>query len=203
MSLPPAWAAVANEAKRLKTTHLRDLLQNQARNDSMYVQSGDFVLDYSRQKVDTEAMEKLFALAATMDVEGKRKKMYDGVAINQTEERSALHVALRAAREQVMVDDKGKNVVPDVWNVLDGIQAFSDKVRRGEWLGHTGKPLTDVLAIGIGGSYLGVEFVYEALRTDPEAAVAAKGRRLRWLANVDPIDVKRALEAITQRRLSC
>merc|ERR1712113_882557 len=74
--------------------------------------------------------------------------------------------------------------------------AFSNKVRSGEWTGYTGKALTDVVCIGIGGSYLGVEFVFEALKTDPEAAVAAKGRRLRFLANVDPIDVKRALDGL-------
>merc|ERR1719183_1761798 len=77
------------------------------------------------------------------------------------------------------------------------MKSFSDKVRSGEWKGFTGKPLTDVLAIGIGGSYLGVEFVNEALRTDPEAEKACKGRRLKFLANVDPIDVKRALEGLS------
>merc|ERR1719352_37120 len=76
------------------------------------------------------------------------------------------------------------------------MSAFAEKVRSGEWKGHTGKPLTTVLCIGIGGSYLGVEFVFEALKTDPKAAAAAKGRRLRFLANVDPIDVKRALEGL-------
>merc|ERR1719183_1669880 len=77
------------------------------------------------------------------------------------------------------------------------MKSFSDKVRSGEWKGFTGKPLTDVLAIGIGGSYLGVEFVNEALRTDPEAEKLSKGRRLKFLANVDPIDVKRALEGLS------
>merc|ERR1740121_464057 len=93
-----------------------------------------------------------------------------------------------------MVD--GTNVVPEVWGVLDGMQAFSEKVRSGEWKGYTGKTLTDVVAIGIGGSYLGVEFVFEALKTFPEAAELAKGRRLRFLANVDPIDVARATDGL-------
>ncbi|CAE8724093.1 unnamed protein product, partial [Polarella glacialis] len=106
-----------------------------------------------------------------------------------------LHTALRAPRDAVICDE-GKNVVPEVWKVLDDMKAFSDKVRSGECKGFTGKALTDVLCIGIGGSYLGVEFVFEALKTDPEASVAAKGRRLRFLANVDPIDVKRALEGL-------
>merc|ERR550525_1481101 len=121
--------------------------------------------------------------------------MFAGEKINGTEGRSVLHVALRAPRDKKIEVD-GVDQVAEVWKVLDGIKAFTDKVRSGEWKGHTGKPLTDVVAIGIGGSYLGVEFVFEALRTDPEAAVAAKGKRLRFLANVDPIDVKRALEGL-------
>merc|ERR1719359_2405502 len=79
---------------------------------------------------------------------------------------------------------------------LEVLGERGDKVRSGEWKGFTGKPLTDVLAIGIGGSYLGVEFVNEALRTDPEAEKSSKGRRLKFLANVDPIDVKRALDGL-------
>lgn len=197
MSLPPHWSALFAEADRLKSTHLRTLLQDQVRSDSMFVHCGDIVLDYSRERVDAQAMQKLFALAKTMDVEGKRAKMFKGAVINETEGRSVLHVALRADRDQNIPDDQGKNVVPDVWQVLDGIKSFSDKVRRGEWLGHTGKPLTDVVCIGIGGSYLSVEFVFEALKTDPEAAVAARGRRLRFLANVDPIDIKRALDGLS------
>jgi len=104
-------------------------------------------------------------------------------------------VALRAARDASIVVD-GTNVVPEVWGVLDGMKAFSEKVRSGEWVGYTGKTLTDVVAIGIGGSYLGVEFVFEALKTHPEAAELAKGRRLRFLANVDPIDVARATDGL-------
>lgn len=103
-----------------------------------------------------------------------------------------LHVALRAPKEERILVD-GQDVVPEVHSVLEAIKAFSDKLRSGSFVGHTGQRLTDVLCIGIGGSYLGVEFVHEALRTDPEASKAAQGRSLRFLANVDPIDVKRAL----------
>merc|ERR1719265_1797809 len=156
------------------------------------VHSGGIVLDYSREKASLDTMSKLFTLAEKAGVEEKKQKMFAGEKINETEGRSVLHVALRASRDQVINVD-GKNQVAEVWAVLDAIKAFSDKVRSGEWKGHTGKPLTDVLAIGIGGSFLGVEFVYEALKTDPEAEQTSKGRRLKFLANVDPIDVKRAL----------
>lgn len=93
-----------------------------------------------------------------------------------------------------MVD--GANVVPDVHAVLDRIAAFAGDVREGRARGVTGKPITSVVSIGIGGSYLGVEFVYEALRREGTAAAAAEGRRLRFLANVDPVDVARALEGL-------
>lgn len=158
----------------------------------MFVQHGDITLDYSREKVDTEGMSKLFAIAEAAKLQEKKQLMFDGTKINETEGRSVLHVALRAPRDKV-IESAGKNVVPEVWATLDAIKAFSDKVRSGEWKGHTGKPLTDVLCIGIGGSYLGVEFIHEAFKTEPEAAKASAGRRLKFLANVDPIDVKRAL----------
>eukprot|EP00405_Crypthecodinium_cohnii_P014390 CAMPEP_0206455342 /NCGR_PEP_ID=MMETSP0324_2-20121206/21691_1 /ASSEMBLY_ACC=CAM_ASM_000836 /TAXON_ID=2866 /ORGANISM="Crypthecodinium cohnii, Strain Seligo" /LENGTH=548 /DNA_ID=CAMNT_0053926019 /DNA_START=118 /DNA_END=1764 /DNA_ORIENTATION=+ len=196
MAMPNGWTDAFAEAERLKGTHLRTLLKDQARNDSMFVTFGDMTLDYSREKVDTKAMDTLFSLAKTADVEGKKKKMFEGVRINETEGRPVLHVALRSPRD-AKIEVDGKNVVPEVWSVLDGMKAFSEKVRSGEWKGYTGKPLTDVVAIGIGGSYLGVEFVFEALKTDPEAASAASGRRLRFLANVDPIDVKRALDGLS------
>jgi len=196
-TMPPVWSELFTQATKMKGTHLKTLMQDQARNDSMFVTSvGGMVLDYCREKVDQETMAKLFALAETTGVEEKKKKMFSGVKINETEGRPALHVALRAPRE-AKIEVDGANVVTDVWKVLDGIKDFSEKVRSGEWKGFTGKPLTDVLCIGIGGSYLGVDFVFEALKTDPEAAAAATGRRLRFLANVDPIDVKRALDGLS------
>ncbi|CAE7850962.1 PGIC1 [Symbiodinium microadriaticum] len=161
----------------------------------MMVEAEGICLDYCRQKVTQETMSKLFDLAKVADVEGKKKRLFAGEKINETEGRAVLHVALRAPKEETINVD-GKNVVPEVHSVLDAIKAFSDKVRSGSFVGHTGKKLTDVLCIGIGGSYLGVEFVYEALRTDSVAAAAAKGRSLRFLANVDPIDVKRALTGL-------
>lgn len=184
-----------SQAKKLKSTHLRTLLSDQARSDSMFVQACGMALDYSRQKVDGETMSKLLSLAQEANVNEKKRKMFGGERINETEGRPVLHVALRAPRDSVITVD-GKNVVPEVWAVLDSMKAFSDKIRSGEWRGVTGKALTDVVCIGIGGSYLGVEFVFEALKTDPSASALASGRRLRFLANVDPIDVKRALEGL-------
>mmetsp|Transcript_19436 Transcript_19436/g.53388 ORF Transcript_19436/g.53388 Transcript_19436/m.53388 type:complete len:548 (-) Transcript_19436:206-1849(-) len=196
MAMPAGWSELFEAATKMKATHLRTLLQDEVRNDSMFVKCGGMTLDYCRQKVDTDTMGKLFKLAELTGVEAMKQKMFSGEKINETEGRPVLHVALRAPRDAVINVD-GKNVVPEVWQVLDSMKAFSDKVRSGEFTGHTGKPLTDVVCIGIGGSYLGVEFVFEALKTDPQAAEAAKGRRLRFLANVDPIDVRRALEGLS------
>ncbi|KAK1323425.1 Glucose-6-phosphate isomerase, cytosolic [Acorus calamus] len=140
----------------------------------LYREFDGLVLDYSRQNARRDTVEKLFKLAE----------------INSTENRSVLHVALRAPRDKVICSD-GKNVVPEVWKVLDKIKEFSELVRSGSWVGATGKALKDVVAVGIGGSFLGPLFVHTALQTDPEAAACAKGRQLRFLANVDPIDVAR------------
>lgn len=121
--------------------------------------------------------------------------MFNGEHINVTEDRAVLHVATRAQKDQSIECD-GKNVVPEVWSVLEKIKIFSQKVRDGEWKGYTGKPLKDVVAVGIGGSFLGPLFVHTALRTDTVAATSAKGRKLRFLANVDPVDVARTLNGL-------
>lgn len=114
-----------------------------------------------------------------------------GDHVNATEDRAVMHMALRAPKGKQFIVD-GQDVVPEVHAVLDAIKAFSDAVRSGAKVGSTGKQLKNVISIGIGGSYLGPEFVYEALRFEPTAHAAADGRTLRFLANVDPVDVARA-----------
>ena len=156
----------------------------------------DLLLDLSRQRQTPRTQELLLKLAEKANLKSKIHAMFAGEHINSTEDRAVLHVATRAPRGAKIVAD-GKDVVPDVWEVLDKIKAFSEKVRSGEWKGATGKPLTSVVAIGIGGSFLGPLFVHTALRTDQEAAELASGRQLRFLANVDPIDVARALNGLS------
>ncbi|CAM9972287.1 unnamed protein product [Ascophyllum nodosum] len=152
-------------------------------------------LDYSRQRVTNETMDMLFSLAEAANLPGKRAAMFSGEKINETENRAVLHVALRAPKDGVINVD-GKNVVPEVHAVLDRIEDFSKRIRSGALRGCTGKPLVNVVSIGIGGSYLGPEFVYEALKCEPTAFAAAKGRILRFLANVDPVDVARAISGL-------
>uniref|UniRef100_A0A2N9GN38 Glucose-6-phosphate isomerase n=1 Tax=Fagus sylvatica TaxID=28930 RepID=A0A2N9GN38_FAGSY len=190
-----AWKDLKGHLEEIKKTHLRDLMKDAERCKSMMVEFDGVLFDYSRQRATLETVDKLFKLAEEANLKEKIHRMYNGEHINTTENRSVLHVALRASRDAVIQSD-GKNVVPEVWNVLDKIQEFSERVRSGSWVGATGKALKDVVAIGIGGSFLGPLFVHTALQTDPEAIESARGRQLRFLANVDPIDVARNITGL-------
>ena len=191
----PAWNALSAHVPEIQELHLRDLLRDAARSARLRASHGSLQLDYSRQRVTARTMELLLDLARTADLPGRLRAMAQGEPLNATEGRAVLHMALRAAPgDRFEVD--GQDVVPEVHEVLGRVRAFSQEVRDGTRRGVTGLHLTDVVAIGIGGSYLGPEFVSEALRTHPESAAAASGRRLRFLANVDPIDVERALRGL-------
>ncbi|CAL5384990.1 unnamed protein product [Camellia sinensis] len=189
------WKDLKAHVDDIKKTHLRELMSDSERCKSMMAEFDGILLDYSRQCATLETMNKLFKLAEAACLKEKINKMFNGERINSTENRSVLHVALRAPRDAV-INSNGKNVVPDVWNVLDKIRDFSERVRSGSWVGATGKALTNVIAIGIGGSFLGPLFVHTALQTDPEAIECARGRHLRFLANVDPIDVARNITGL-------
>ncbi|PON40480.1 Phosphoglucose isomerase (PGI) [Parasponia andersonii] len=189
------WEELKAHVEDIKKTHLRDLLSDAHRSQSMIVEFDDVLLDYSRQNATLATIDKLFKLAEAANLKQKINRMFAGEHINSTEDRSVLHVALRAPRDAVIQSD-GKNVVPDVWKVLDKIQEFSERIRSGSWVGATGKALKDVVAVGIGGSFLGPLFVHTALQTEPEAIKSAKGRQLRFLANVDPIDVARNITGL-------
>lgn len=189
------WADLKAHVESIKKTHLRDLMNDEERCKSMIVEFDGMVLDYSRQRARQDTIDKLLALAEAAHLKEKIDKMFNGEHINSTEDRSVLHVALRAPRDKVITAD-GKNVVPEVWKVLDKINEFTEKIRSGSWVGETGKPLTNVVAVGIGGSFLGPLFIHTALQTDPEAVASAKGRQLRFLANVDPIDVARSITGL-------
>ncbi|XP_062158302.1 glucose-6-phosphate isomerase, cytosolic 1 [Alnus glutinosa] len=189
------WKDLKAHVEEIKKTHLRDLMSDAERSKSMMVEFDGVLLDHSRQRATLETMDKLFKLAEAAHLKEKINRMYNGEHINSTENRPVLHVALRASRDAVIQSD-GKNVVPEVWKVLDKIQDFSERVRNGSWVGATGKALKDVVAIGIGGSFLGPLFVHTSLQTDPEAIESARGRQLRFLANVDPIDVARNITGL-------
>ncbi|KAK9054364.1 hypothetical protein SSX86_025442 [Deinandra increscens subsp. villosa] len=189
------WKDLKAHVGEIDKTHLRDLMTDTDRCKSMMFDFDGIFLDYSRQRTTVGTMSKLSKLAEEAHLKQKINSMFNGEHINSTENRSVLHVALRASKDTTINCD-GKNVVPDVWQVLDKIREFSDKVRSGSWVGATGKALTNVIAIGIGGSFLGPLFVHTALQTDSEACKSAGGRQLRFLANVDPVDVARNISGL-------
>jgi glucose-6-phosphate isomerase len=195
-----AWTNLANHVADIRATHLRDLLRDERRTAAMTREHDGVVLDFSRQNATTTTLALLLDLARAADVTGKIAAMAAGERINVSENRAVLHMALRAPAASAPVRVDGEDAVKQVHQVLRRVKAFSERVRSGAWKGATGKALTDVVSIGIGGSYLGPEFVFEALRTDPACAKAAAGRRLRFLANVDPIDAARALEGLDPAR---
>eukprot|EP01068_Selenidium_serpulae_P015086 Selendium_serpulae@DN6177_c4_g1_i2.p1 len=188
----PTAAALRSDAERLKATHLRTLLADPKRCQrfisKVKLANNEFVLDMTRAKVDGAAMDKLLAFAEERKLSASVAAMFNGDKINGTEGRQVLHAKLR--------DPQAAGEFAAVVETRDKIFAFAEKVRSGEWKGVTGKPLRSVVAIGIGGSYLGPEFAYEALSTHHEAARNAEGRTLRFLANIDPVDVKRALRGL-------
>lgn len=170
-------------------------MQDDERNARMYREYGGVCMDFSRQLLDKEGLDALVELAKERNVEEKIKAMFRGEKINTTEGRSVLHVALRMPKGQTLIVD-GKNVVEEVHAVLDKIKTFSEKIRNGTLKGATGETLTNLICIGIGGSYLGSEFVVESLKTEKYAKTKAEGRTIRFLANVDPIDVARCTEGL-------
>ncbi|MBN8525068.1 MAG: glucose-6-phosphate isomerase [Planctomycetes bacterium] len=195
----PAWKALTEHAKQIQGTHLRDLLQDEGRCAALRWEVDGVLLDASRQNATKQTLDLLVDLARDAGLPRKIKAMANGEKINGTENRAVLHMALRAPRRKSIIVD-GKDVVPEVHAVLERIKDFSKAVRGSGWKGATGKKLTNIVSIGIGGSYLGPEFVYEGMRTDPACAKAAKRRTLRFLANVDPIDVTRALDGLDPER---
>mmetsp|Transcript_9972 Transcript_9972/g.15051 ORF Transcript_9972/g.15051 Transcript_9972/m.15051 type:complete len:562 (-) Transcript_9972:155-1840(-) len=190
-----SWARLQEHANEIKQLHLRDLMNDSQRCGSLYAEYDGIALDYSRQNVTATTMDLLFDLAATAGLDIKRAAMGSGNHINSTEDRAVMHMALRSPRSKRFVVD-GADVVPDVHSVLDKISSFSEDVRSKRWVGATGKPLVNVISVGIGGSYLGPEFVYEALKTDPVGKETSAGRQLHFLANVDPVDVSRAISGM-------
>ncbi|WP_134653814.1 glucose-6-phosphate isomerase [Streptomyces sp. H23] len=185
----PQWTALADHAKgALPHPDLRELFdRDPGRAERYVVRVGDLRIDYSKHLVTDETLALLQELAAATDVFGLRDAMFRGERINITEDRAVLHTALRAPRDAVIEVD-GENVVPRVHAVLDKMAGFADRVRSGEWTGHTGKPIRNVVNIGIGGSDLGPAMAYEALRAFTDRALT-----LRFVSNVDGADLHEAV----------
>jgi glucose-6-phosphate isomerase len=180
LSESPAFRALGDHHRANAGVHLRDLFAgDQRRFESFSVSLGDLLFDYSKHRVTAETMKLLVVLAEERGVVALRDAMFAGKRINVTENRAVLHVALRD-RSGNPIPVEGKDVMPDVRRVLGQMRAFSERVRSGEHKGHTGKPITDVVNIGIGGSDLGPHLVSDALKP-----YWKPGLRAHFVSNVD------------------
>jgi glucose-6-phosphate isomerase len=184
----PQWRALQDHHEAIEGVHLRSLFADDpARGERLTATVGDVYLDYSKHRVTDETIRLLVDLAEARGVRERARAMATGETINTTEGRAVLHVALRAAEGQVIEVD-GHNVVPDVHEVLGRMRLFAQRVRTGEWRGHTGKRIRTVVNIGIGGSDLGPAMAYEALRDHTQRDLT-----FRFVSNVDAADVVEAV----------
>ena len=184
----PAWQALVAHHAAIRGTTLRELFSaDPARGERLTAEGPGVCLDYSKNRVDDEALRLLVQLATEAGLRERIDAMFRGERINVSENRPALHVALRAPRGTAIVVD-GHDVVPDVHAVLDRMTAFADRVRSGEWRGHTGRRIRNVVNIGIGGSDLGPVMAYEALRHYSDRTMT-----FRFVSNVDGTDLAEAV----------
>jgi glucose-6-phosphate isomerase len=182
-----AWKALEAHAEQVRGLHLRQLFADDPkRGERLTTEAAGIYLDYSKNRVTDETLRLLFRLAEEAGLRQRIDAMFRGDRINVTENRSVLHVALRAPRGQKIVVD-GKDVVPEVHAVLDKMADFANRVRSGAWKGHTGKRIRNVVNVGIGGSDLGPVMAYEALKHYSERSMT-----FRFVSNVDSTDFAEA-----------
>jgi glucose-6-phosphate isomerase len=187
----PAWKALLTHYQQIRNLHLRQLFADDpGRGERLAAEALGLYLDYSKHRLTDDTLRLLLQLAEESGLRARIEAMFRGEKINTTEKRAVLHVALRAPKgAAIMVD--GENVVPLVHAVLDKMADFSHRVRSGAWVGHTGKPIKNVINVGIGGSDLGAVMAYEALKHYSE-------RRLtfRFVSNIDGTDFAEAVQGL-------
>ena len=184
----PAWKSLGTHSKQIGKLHLRKLFAEDAKRGQRFtVEGAGLFLDYSKNRITEKTLKLLLQLAKECNLRERINAMFSGEKINVTEHRAVLHVALRAPRNATILVD-GKNVVPEVHAVLDKMAAFANRIRSGEWKGHTGKPIRNVINIGIGGSDLGPVMAYEALRH-----YSQRNLTFHFVSNVDGLDFVEAV----------
>ena len=184
----PAWKALSAHFQKIDRLHLRELFaQDPKRGERLTVEAAGLYLDYSKNRITDETLALLLQLAEQSGLRARIDAMFGGEKINISEKRAVLHVALRAPKGQSILVD-GENVVPQVHAVLDRMADFSNRVRSGAWNGHTGKPIRNIVNIGIGGSDLGPVMAYEALKHYSDRAMT-----FRFVSNVDGTDFAEAI----------
>jgi glucose-6-phosphate isomerase len=183
-----AWVALKAHARQVQATHLRKLFEDDPkRGERFVVDALGMYFDYSKNRITDKTIKLLLDLASESGLRARIDAMFSGERINITENRAALHVALRAPKDASILVD-GKNVVPDVHAVLDKMSDFCNRVRSGEWKGHTGKRIRNVINVGIGGSDLGPVMAYEALKY-----YSQRDMTFRFVSNVDGTDFAEAV----------
>ncbi len=183
----PAWKELQAHHREIGTRHLREFFaEDPARGERLWLEACGLYLDYSKNRATDDTFRLLLRLAEDSHLAGRRDAMFRGEHINVSEDRPVLHVALRMPRDSSLVVD-GVDVVREVHKVLDHMAAFSERVRNGEWTGHTGKQIRNVVNIGIGGSDLGPVMAYEALRY-----YSMRNMTFRFVSNVDSTDFAEA-----------
>ncbi len=186
-----AWSKLADHQKRLASIHLRELFQsNPSRFDAFSIPwEGGILFDYSKHRIDSEVLTSLFELADAMDLAQHKSDLFSGKRINATENRAVMHMALRSSNTEYQVD--GVPVMDEVRKVRDSFLTFADAIREGQWKGFTGKALTDVVNIGIGGSDLGPRMVTRALEH-----LTPEHLNIHYVANVDGADISATLNGL-------
>jgi glucose-6-phosphate isomerase len=183
-----AWHALQAHYNKIRELHLRNLFADDPkRGERMTAEAAGIFLDYSKHRITDETFQLLIQLAEEAGLRARIDAMFRGEKINVTEQRAVLHVALRAPKGTSIIVD-GENVVPQVHAVLDKMANFSNRIRSGEWKGHTGKRIRNVINIGIGGSDLGPVMAYEALKYYSDRAIT-----FRFVSNVDSTDLIEAV----------
>jgi glucose-6-phosphate isomerase len=184
----PAWKALEAHHRNIRTVHLRELFaRDPGRGERLTAEAAGLYLDYSKNRIADDTLPLLVSLAEESGLRARIDAMFRGEPINVSEKRAVLHVALRAPRGASLQVD-GRNVVPDVHAVLDRMTSFANRLRGGEWKGHTGQRITNVVNIGIGGSDLGPVMAYEALRHYSD-----RGLTCRFVSNIDGTDFAEAV----------
>ena len=191
LSERPQWRALARHRGQIERLHLRELFAaDPSRGERLAVEAAGLYLDYSKNRITDETLRLLLELAEACRLRDRIDAMFRGDRINTTERRAVLHAALRAPpNERIAVD--GRDVVPDVHAVLDRMTAFAARVRGGEWTGHSGRRIRNVINIGIGGSDLGPVMAYEALRH-----YSQRDMTFRFVSNVDGTDFSESVRDI-------
>ena len=192
----PSWQKLQRHVQVMKQQQMNDLFASDSQRFNKFsIKLPSMLLDYSKNLITEETISLLIELAQASEVEEWREKMFSGERINSTEGRAVLHTALRGASQKTVFLD-GRNISEDVQQSLNKIKEFSDKVRQGLWKGYSGKRITDVVNIGVGGSNLGPQMVTEALRQYSDNSV-----KVHYVSNVDGTQIANVLRPLNPEKV--